>query len=237
MRILVNHLTRMSAPHVCVAGLDIETGTHIRPLPFGQRLDMSSLASRGGIFDLGTIIDLGPVTPCGQPPEIEDVRFRLDEADHVSPVFASKFWERLESAARSSLSDIFGPDLRPDGKRPDRSKRSVPIGGGAASLGCLRLRDAPTLTVGPWQNVEIRFDDGSGTVVLAVTDVRFMDESLKKPMPAVVNRVAADLRRTSQVILSVGLGRPYCPPDDGGPKRHWLQVNNVFFAEDPLWRP
>ena len=30
MRILINHLTRMKGPHVCVAGIR-ENGSHIRP--------------------------------------------------------------------------------------------------------------------------------------------------------------------------------------------------------------
>lgn len=32
MRLVINHLTRMDAPRVCIAGIVPDTGQHIRPV-------------------------------------------------------------------------------------------------------------------------------------------------------------------------------------------------------------
>jgi hypothetical protein len=40
---------------------------------------------------------------------------------------------------------------------------------------------------------------------------------------------------TQKAILGVGLTRRYHPSPDQ-PERHWLQVNNLHVAADPLWQ-
>jgi hypothetical protein len=51
----------------------------------------------------------------------------------------------------------------------------------------------------------------------------------------VVRDVAARLQRGVDLILSVGLARAW-RRDEGEPYRHWLQVNNLHLADDPLWQ-
>jgi hypothetical protein len=46
MRVVVNHLTRMSSPYVCVTGVD-KSGAHIRPVLAAGQLDRTLLLSEG----------------------------------------------------------------------------------------------------------------------------------------------------------------------------------------------
>ena len=43
----------------------------------------------------------------------------------------------------------------------------------------------------------------------------------------------ADYRH--ELLLSVGLTRPFAPSPDA-PPIHWLQVNNIHLEPDPCWR-
>jgi len=62
MRIVVNHLTRMDAPRICIAGIDPDAGRHIRPTTDHQHpLTRDLLASEGGPFALGALIELGSI--------------------------------------------------------------------------------------------------------------------------------------------------------------------------------
>ena len=72
MKIVVCHLTRMQRGTVCVAGLDVETGQHVRPVPPMGVLQSRVTATRGGPFDMATVVDLGLTRPVPTPPEVED---------------------------------------------------------------------------------------------------------------------------------------------------------------------
>ncbi len=79
MRIVVNHLTRMRAASICVAGIDLDTGRHVRPITRGG-LTRDHLHENGGPFALGAIVELGATTPNPNPPEVEDHWFWPDRA-------------------------------------------------------------------------------------------------------------------------------------------------------------
>jgi hypothetical protein len=72
MKIVVNHLARMQQGYICVAGVDIETFKHIRPVLPSTRLGTNLLVRNGGPFDMAVVVDLGKLTPNPQRPEIED---------------------------------------------------------------------------------------------------------------------------------------------------------------------
>ncbi|MGH3145870.1 MAG: hypothetical protein ACRDTR_08730, partial [Rubrobacter sp.] len=71
MRILVNHLTRMQPGYVCVAGLQLDTPNHVRPVLRRGRLTTGLLGLNGGPFDIGAVVVLGPATYAGHAPELE----------------------------------------------------------------------------------------------------------------------------------------------------------------------
>jgi hypothetical protein len=54
MRIIVNHLTRMQPGYICVAGVDVSSGQHVRPELRG-RLTTDLLTLNGGPFDIASL--------------------------------------------------------------------------------------------------------------------------------------------------------------------------------------
>lgn len=223
VEIVVTDLTRMAALHICVAGLDVETNRHIRPVPRQGRLSTSDLLGNGGVFAIGALVHFGPVADVGAPPELEDRQFEVAEFEGTLP--PAVFWEYLEAAALPTLDDIFGGDLvsHPPG-------RTIPVGSGIASLGCLLPRNTPRLYVSPDGRIRMWLVDGEEELNLSVTDLRLYEDDLRTPAADRVADVARRMRRGVGVRLSVGVGRPY-PPDD---PRHWLQINNVHLADSPI---
>ena len=98
MRILVNHLTRMEKGYICVAGIDIKTANHVRPV-LGGRLSTDLLARNGGPFDIACVVALGPTTHVGSPPEMEDYKFDPQKASCLRVASPNKFWELLKQSA------------------------------------------------------------------------------------------------------------------------------------------
>ncbi len=235
MRVVVNHLTRMQQGYFCVAGIDTKTDEHVRPVIPGQRLQTALLARNGGPFDIGVIVDLGPATASGQRPEVEDYTFDPAKARAVGVDTSARFWRRLQRTARRKLGGIFGEDLVQRGA----SSCAVDVGRGDASLGCVIPDGAPTLLVrqraGRADQIRMRISDGVFDLDLGVTDIRLYRADHVTPDTGVVRRVARRLQDEADVILSVGLTRAYASSPDFDPV-HWLQVNNIHFADNVLWQ-
>ena len=62
MKIVISHLTRMQKGCICVAGVDIDSGRHVRPV-MRQQMPVDMLAAHGGPFAMGAIVELGRDTP------------------------------------------------------------------------------------------------------------------------------------------------------------------------------
>ena len=116
MKIAVTHLTRMQRGYMCVAGVDVDTGEHVRPVLPQQRLSTDLCARRGGPFDMAVVVDLGLVRPVPSRPELEDHEFLPSNVRAVQPIDSQLFWDMLEYLAKPSLRQVFGPDLRRAGK-------------------------------------------------------------------------------------------------------------------------
>ncbi len=235
MRIVVNHLTRMQPGYICVAGLDLATGRHVRPcLPHG-RLPARLLSRYGGVFDIGAVVDLGATTAAGHPPETEDHLFDPRQLRRLMDPAPREYWDRLVRCSANRLTDLFGRELRPEG----RGGCAVAPGHGIASLGCLVPTGRPRLGLRPEPGrraqVRLELTDGHLAPNVGVTDIRFYGADHATPDPRVVERVAARLAAGELAILSVGLSRPFAPRLDG-PELHWLQVNGIHLEGDPLWR-
>ncbi|MFN8633384.1 MAG: hypothetical protein U0893_05975 [Chloroflexota bacterium] len=238
MRIVVSHLTRMQRGQVCVAGLDVETGQHVRPvLPMGT-IQSRMTAVRGGPFDMATIVDLGLTRPVPSPPEVEDVEFTTWHARAERLVDAELFWEMLTVKSRDSLADIFGSELRAIGRGVSR-RAVTDLGTGIASLGVLRPRRQPELFLSSKPDgrevVRLRLSDGALSLDLSVTDLRLHADDGARPDVQRVREVAERLGRGVPVLVGVGLTRPFAARPDETPV-HWLQVNNLHLEDDPAWR-
>lgn len=231
MRILISHLTRMRPGFVCIAGVATDLGVHIRPvLPGGRQLERRLLESEGGPIALGTVVDIGPTEPQPVVPEVEDHGFVPENAAKVRAVKPEDFLSFLVSVTNLGLLDIFGPDL----ERLSGTAAAVPKGYGAASLGILKLESPSLWFEKYWGKPVVRMsfvDTDLGDLTLMVADIRLWESDHVTPSARDVELIGESL---SGCFVSVGLTRAYEVSRYPG-SRHWLQVNNVFPLDNPLW--
>ncbi|HWE64867.1 MAG TPA: hypothetical protein VHB98_24400 [Chloroflexota bacterium] len=230
MRIVVTHLTRMERSYICVAGVDAETGAHVRPV-VDHRMSETMLRRHGGPFDIGALVDLGPVRCIGSAPALEDHSFLPRQARWVKDLKPNVFWRVLERVARSGLAEIFGAELARHGRT-----YTLPTRTGPASLGCLRP-NALSFDRNERGRIRIVLAEASDaeTISLSLTDLRFYQADHQTPRWDLVQAVSARIAAGVPVLVSVGLGRPYRALGDSA-YRHWLQVNNLHLQDDPLWQ-
>jgi hypothetical protein len=230
MQIIVNHLTRMNPGYICVAGLDLETNAHVRPILAGSRLTVDLLKRKGGPFDIAVVVDLGNTHPRGSPPETEDHIVDPDELTAAKELAAERFWKILKSVSRKTLKGIFGKKLQ-----PQRSGCAVDEGTGSASLGCLLPATSPEVFINSWGKVRAKINDGIFDLELSVTDLRFYEDDQQTPRAKVVADVQRRIKKGVGVIVSVGLARAFLAKGDTA-RRHWLQVNNFHLEDNPAWQ-
>ncbi len=226
MEIAVTHLTRMQPGYICVAGLDVKTGTHVRPVLKG-RLPANPLRQKGGPFEIGALVDLGEVKHVANPPEVEDYFLDVAKARRLKRLDPREFWKVLSSGTGKNLAGIFGKHLE-----PQANGAAVEEGKGSASLGCLSV-DAATLYVNPWQSIRMEVSSGDFDVDLSVTDVRLVKTDFKTPNQGKIEIAQQKLAKGVSAIICVGLTRAWAKPGDDR-RRHWLQANNIHFEDNPL---
>lgn len=234
MNIVVNHLTRMHGGLICVAGVDLETHEHVRPLLGDQHLPFYFLARYGGPFDIAGIVDLGAARHKPDPPHVEDYVFVASRAKVRRRASAQEFWSLLEALAKPALGEIFGEALRAVG----RARYATDAGQGPASLGCLRPNRPPELYLATGRDgkpqIRMRFGDGQIEADAGVTDLRLRQPNHTTPDGQKVRAVARMIGGSDEVILSLGLTRKFRPSEKSD-YFHYLQVNNVHLKEDPAW--
>lgn len=237
MWIAVNHLTRMDKGYLCFAGLDQE-GKHIRPvLPGSQRLGVNLLARHGGVLDMAYIVDLGGTGALPRPPAIEDTVFSHQNLAFIAPLEADRFWELLAKNASTSMQSIFGTDLKPK----ENGRWRVAQGRGAASLGGYRPPVRPHLFVRERQRdgktrVRIRWEEDGAVFDLGVTDIRLYQDDHDTPDEKLVRGANERIQEGTEILLGVGLTRPFSPDPLKEQPSHWLQVTNIHFKSNPVWR-
>lgn len=229
MVITVTHLTRMRPPYICVAGLHDQVA--VRPVVMGQ-LHKKWLRSKGGLFEIGAVVDLGPVKHVGMAPEHEDHRFDPAIAKFTGRADALSFWRCLEKTAQPSLDSIFGDDL----VRRGRWSCAVNPRCGVASLGCLKVYGTSRISIqglGTRGGLRLAISDPIlGKLDLGITDVRFFEDDFITVNEQVVESVQERIDRGVRLLLSVGLTRATGPADN---PVHWLQVNNLHLEDDSTW--
>ena len=235
MKIAVMHLTRMQRGFICAAGVNVEDGRQVRPVLPRGRLKETLSAVRGGPFDMATVVDLGATRAVGAAPELEDHEFTPWHARAVQTIEHVLFWDMLNCLARSSLRELFGPQLR----RIGRNRAVVAAGAGVASLGCLRPTGQPSLYLKPGADGMPRprlwVSDGTFCLDLPVTDLRLFEADHTRIRMDVFGAVARRLDDHVPLLLSVGLTRPFATRE-GDTLVHWLQVNNLHLEDDPAWQ-
>jgi len=234
MQIVVTNLTRMQHGNVCVAGVRVEDGEHVRPVLRLGQLRACDLAPSGGPFDLATLVELGPAQPIPTLPHAEDHEIKARAARSVSVVDPKLFWDMLQFLARPSLRTLFGSELRRVGKGA-----AVPEGRGVASLGCLRPAAPPRLYVTSRpdgrRSIRIGFRDDQLDPYVSVTDLRLCRADGETPDEERVSALNRRMEEGEAVLLSVGLTRAFASSPEHEPL-HWLQVNNLHLERTPAWR-
>jgi Dual OB-containing domain len=229
MRITVNHLTRMKAPYVCVAGVDV-AGRSIRPVLEVGQLPRSLLTSQGGPFQLGAVVVIGDPQPRPVAPEMEDVVFKPSGSSAVGRLDIDEFCEVLGEVAAGSLRSVFGSVI----VRKSETAAAVPQHQGTISLGVLRAAEAQLTVRKSFGKHEIRvhfIDPDLGALSIKTTDLRLWEEDQVTPAVSNIGRIESAL---DNCYLAVGLSRAFAVSSYRG-RWHWLQINNIFPAKDPLW--
>jgi len=235
MRIVVNHLTRMGAGYICVAGVDMQTGNHVRPvLPDGP-LPVDFLVRYRGPFDMARIVELGSVRSRPDKPHVEDCVIVPSRLKPLGTLPRAEFWELLQRLSKETLRALFGPDLVCVGGQA----WAVHPGKGEVSLGCFRPKTRLRLEyreTGPSGKPAIRiaFRDAGIAVHAGVTDIRFYGDDHLTPRRDLVERAARRLQQPGGVILGMGLTRAFASTPQGDPLC-WLQVTNLHFEKNPAW--
>jgi hypothetical protein len=234
MRILVNHLTRMHGGHICLAGVDLETRRHVRPLLAHDPVPFFLLARYGGPFDMARIVDLGSPRHAPVAPHVEDHVFVPARARFERVAAADEFWEVLEDVECGSLQAIFGPALHEAG----RQRWATRLGQGLRSLGVLCPATTPELYVASGRDggpqVRMRLTDGQIRADAGVTDLRLFGDDHATPEPARIRAAVRGMADSQGVLLGVGLTRKF-RSSDRHEYLHWLQVNNIHLKENAAW--
>lgn len=228
-RIVVNHLTRMGHPRVCVAGIDIDAGgAHLRPVtPRSVPLTTSLLTSEGGPFGVGALVELGETRPAPEPPFVEDQLFNPAAATSQGRVEPELYTDWLEAVAFNSLRRAFGPDL----ERLKSTKLATREGLGTQSLAVVRLTDASMTT--SFGKPRLNFYEDDLLTQATVTDLRFYEDDFKTANNGTVASVSARLAEGVKAWAMFGFARPFKASGDDA-RRNWLQLNGICLEDDPF---
>jgi hypothetical protein len=224
VRIVVNHVTRMTGPRICVAGIDTATYRHVRPVtPPGDPLTRVLLRENGGPFGAGALVDIGSVAACPNAPETEDHEFDMTCAKRVSDVGDEAYLELLGALGEADIQAAFGSalvEVRPcklavPAERGERSLAVVPVA--AAEL---RIRN---------DKLYLQLNPPAKPADLRVTDVRFytVDLTIKRDVVDDVNR---RLAAGTRAYAMLGLARAI-HDDATGQDLHWLMANGLCLAD------
>lgn len=227
MKVCLNHLTRMAHPRICVAGVDLDTRRHVRPITGRDHtLTRDMLVENGGPFEVGAIVDLGSIRPNPSPPEVEDHWFWPDQARHLGRLPADEYLELMDAVAHDDLATVLGPALE-----RHKWKFAIDAGTGTASLGVLRAEEVK-IEVNQFGSVQVRLDDEEPQAYIPITDLRFFEDDQKAVRETAVDDANRRMRRGAEAYLMLGLARAFVARGDDT-ERHWLQVNGVCLSDDP----
>ncbi len=226
MEIVVNHLTRMKPGFFCAAGLEIHSRRPIRPV-LETPLPVELLERYGGPFSLGAILDLGATRFVGKVPEIEDQFFDRNVVQHKGKLNESEFWKWNADSAYDSLDKVFGAPLQRLG-----STCALPERHGIGSLGCYWARRVKLTVTRNYDRdaVRVLMQDAGQLLNVPLTDIRFYEADHITVNRNTVETFAARLQSEPQVLVSIGLSRPFRKSEDQT-AMHWLQVNNIHLPD------
>ena len=216
----------MRGGHICVAGVDLGTQEHVRPIH--GHLSRELLSANGGPFDLGAAVELGEIAPEPHPPHIEDCRFDPGTAERQGELDPDDYLELIELMAFESLGQAFGPELQ----RVTATKFATPEGQGIRSLACLQVEGPLSMSYSD-DSLELNFRVDGEPSAAAVTDLRYFEEDGRTTRQELIAAFNRRLRAGTPAWLMFGLARALRGTRVEG-SWHWLQVNGICLEDAPL---
>lgn len=209
-KIIVTDLTRFANPNICcLAGIDMETGECIRPLPY---LEKNSIISCD--IKPGTILR-GNFDPCHTivAPHTEDHDYEISKLEYKNPETLTEFYSILEKDSVLSIEGGF--NTRVEGKK-------------------IKPEDAPSCSIitlkVPSNNVEVIKDNygkirvhltdetGNHFNYLSLTDLKTFESIMTSGS---IDGINNNISRSTFTYLRIGLSRIH----EGS---YWLQVNGIY---------
>jgi hypothetical protein len=219
----------MAQPRICVAGIEMESRTHVRPLSApDEPLTRSLLAQNGGPLRIGARVELGDVEPQPDPPETEDHSVSLARMESQGVLDPDEYLELIDQVSYRSLRSAFGIQL----KRHGRSY-AVDVGGGTCSLACVRPRKQLNLEVDSYGKARLAFYDTPEPALISIADLRFYEDDHRTIHHEVFPDVHRRILQGVGVWVMFGLARAW-KADNDDTERHWLQVNGLCLEDSPL---
>jgi hypothetical protein len=216
MDIVVTDFTDLKNGNVCIAGIDLETGRCIRPLPHLSRQE----CQESGVTPRRVL--RGNCQGGGQPPHVEDRRHAGLAA--VGWKTEAEFRELLNRSCSPGVCAGFGCEL-PAGEKhyPRENPPGVSIVTATARLELVRFQDGDRV------KLKCNLTDASGRLFryLPVADLLLREYVLGQADPqAACRAINRHLAAQEQVLCRIGLGQPFRVPD--GRDGYWLQLNGVY---------
>lgn len=215
---------------ICIAGVEPESKTHLRPVTdLDQPLTRDLLSERGAPFELGAVVELGDVRARPDPPHVEDHLFQPDAAERLGQMTADEYLQLIDEVSCDDIEDAFGHALQ----RPGKWRYAVDVNKGERSLACVRVQETPDIEIDRYGKPTLRFNDPEKPAFVRVTDIRLFEADHQTPDPRVVENVRDRLREGVQAWIAFGLSRPFIAKGDDV-ERNWLQVNGLCLEDSPL---
>lgn len=217
--IIVTDLTRFNNQDiVCTAGIDMESGACIRPMPYLKASDCQRLNILPGA------ILSGEFTPSAkrQGPHQEDMDYK--NLKFLGPCTAEDFRAALEMSLFPSVAAGFEMDFAVNQKclpvehKVARSIITIKVDNNNIEV----LEDA----YNP-EKVKLSFTDNSGRQFryLPITDLGFYKFSEMHRQSKKLNELNRFIRSQPDIYLRIGLARPW---NNGGGEALWMQANGIY---------
>jgi hypothetical protein len=221
-QVIVTEVTRMSGGLVCVAALDVHSGTMVRPLQTdGSNWEEAKWVDTDYML-IGNVLSLVPATPGhpAYPHATED--FRVGTVRLLEREALGDLYEACAETADVSVEAIFGGALS-EGKY-------VVAGTECRSLGCIMLPRGKLKVSEFYGKVQVSYHDETyGWHNFSVTDLFVKNLGDAAAGVAALAARIAEASYFRPLALRLGLARAWDGGDRGyDPKRCFLQLNGLI---------
>ncbi|WP_423055281.1 dual OB domain-containing protein [Aeromonas veronii] len=219
-KIVITDLTRFhNKDLVCMAGIDIETGSCIRPMPYIRFENCEKLKIIPGSIIEGKF----KKSPNPTGPHTEDHNY--EGLTLVDACNKGMFYKILNDSCVPDVSTGFKIAL-------EHKQKHIPIGHNI-NTSIITIKVNPrTISIIEDKfkpgKLKVNFQDGAGTWFnyLPITDLGFHDFAQEKHGINELDKLNYFINSQETAFLRVGLSRAYQPPSQHN--GYWIQVNGIY---------